>query len=878
MRQFLLAALFSLFAVSAMAQGGSNMCSYPPVTTPVIGSDCWPVNQNGITKTMTATQFFKNAIQGPSSSGNGNAAIFSGMTGTALSDAGAPPALFAADIVALAGIPVTVMPVTQKVRVGTYSLASGIYSPPIDYYLTGTACAIDAGSCIASATVGKYWHITPQTLWDPRWWGAYGDTQFTSEIITVSSGNCAVGFTKSHFSPADKGKLIVLTALNNTATLPAGNTYTSTIAAYNSPTSVTVQAPCPAYNSSVSQFAFWGHDDSTALNNQIAFMGSNFIQGINSMPQINGGGLAFGACASSVNVNTAVELSNLGIVALCAANMPVASSGVLTLSAPNYSGASYVEVDSAFLPVNGIYETANGTTRWHHVRVFDWFGHGPVTTLTGTSVAEGSVTGSISGCNGSAPFTCTMSVTAGSGNLQAGYSLSDTSGGIPAGTYVQTVMSATPATVIGSYQVYNAMSSPAVGSETIVPIGMRMTFVAGPTPVPGLIAAGNSGVADRTMIVAVNGNSVTLNKAPATPYSAISLNFYQDPNGIYANGASAGFHLNNSLVGMRGPSGSVPGNRYGCALLSNAGGQSAYLDDNFSFGVANICIGPLGRDNEFRGPAQLGGSYATGSNELDIASVIIMDGAAFTQLKDMNIAGQVQSFTVTSASPPELIVDRIGFASVSGQGFLAPNNFVWIYTEQAATSPNFVITMPGNVITGSNVPYFMALTVGQSGSWADLSTPTLIGLGQTYAPMMSYLGASPLPIGQGVSLLGSGLYGSEFPILTPTGAATFSELQSGSAVVATCSGSCTLTLPNTIGWNVSHGGTAFHLPFVLSRGAGTATVTMLSGGTLCSGSTGSPVCTGAGSLALTLNVPYSIICPENPSGTAARCYIWAMPN
>ena len=129
------------------------------------------------------------------------------------------------------------MVLNTHVRVGTYSVANGINSPPVDYVLVCTLvsgscstslspCTVDAGACVAAATSGYYWEITPQTIWDPRWWGAYEDAGEVAGTVVVTPSSCTIAITVPGAHPA----LVPLTAVGDNIVLTyAGSAVTGSI-------------------------------------------------------------------------------------------------------------------------------------------------------------------------------------------------------------------------------------------------------------------------------------------------------------------------------------------------------------------------------------------------------------------------------------------------------------------------------------------------------------------------------------------------------------------------------------------------------------------------------------------------------------------------
>lgn len=531
MRKLLLAALFCLFSPLAMAQQGSNLCSYPAVPIPVPSSACFPVNVNGVTKTATIASLTQQNVSGPTSSVTGDVAIFGNTTGTLLKDVGAPPALKVGSIAALGVLPVPVAPFIVSgtvVRVTNYSGAVGISSPPVDYYLTQTPCAIDAGSCIAGSAIGYYWHITAQTTWDPRWWGSYGDVTLVNSATTVTANSCNVTVTGANFVATDIGKFITLT--DNQAPNANGPTYTSTIAAGTLSTALVVAAPCPNFSSSLFQIVYYGHADDAPINKAITYLGTlPTVAG--GQPVLNGGGLSYGVVANPVNVNTNIAFNNFDLTSL--AVLPF-TQGVLSIGA-SYSTGLNDTMDCAFLPNNCITGTTNGTIVWQYQRAKNWLGStSNMVTLNGATTNNASTfTGTITACvhgSGSTGFRCTLTAaTALTGTIQPGQGVSDGGVNIPNGTYVIGYADNVTAGGLGTYTIYNATLSPAVTSQVIntLSLDVNVTLCTGTNfdrqinSVYGNIGMFSHhnvsvGVPDRTMIVACPMPVVTASMAGNT--------------------------------------------------------------------------------------------------------------------------------------------------------------------------------------------------------------------------------------------------------------------------------------------------------------------------------------------------------------------------
>lgn len=536
----------------AQAQNpGSGLCSYQAVTTPLIGSECWPLNQNGVTKTITATQLFKNAVQGPTSSINGDAVIFNGTTGTKLSDAGAPPVLLVADTAALQALPVTVLAVTNKVRVGTYSIANRIYSPPVDYYWTNVACTPDGGSCFP-ARGGNFWHITPQTVWDPRWWGAYGDIKTLHANVQVTGGVCSAVVTGGTFSSTDTGKLVTIT--NGSQTVANGLSYQGAIAAGSSGTGLNV-SPCPTFTTNSSQHLAWGHDDTLPngtqsagpINAMYSYLASNFIGGAEpaAQPQINGGGLSYGAAAGPIVVKANVVSVSLGGTALSSANLPVSTDGVFEISA-SYASFLHVTIDANYLPVNACYTNANGAIYGDDLRCKNWSGSTTQFSFLGSTVDAAYFTATIQNgtCPSSgAPFTCIMNVTAinSSGLMGVGGSFGGTfsaGSGYTAGDRIILSQTAGAPTFILSVVVNNTSGSGSTGPVSGFQIQEGGAYTGLPTAFTQSSTTHSDGTTGSGTGFGLSGLTAS-NYAPNTIQPGLGVSGTGVPNGtmIIQNGA-----------------------------------------------------------------------------------------------------------------------------------------------------------------------------------------------------------------------------------------------------------------------------------------------------------------------------------------------------
>lgn len=261
-------------------------------------------------------------------------------------------------ISALEGINPTSLPAGYQVSVTGY-YASGD-SPQRTYSLKTSACsplAGDGGAQIQSNTAGFCWVLAPQTIYDPRLWGAYGDmnTAVATAVGACTGGTATVsGFPAGTFTSADAGKLVVITDYVGGGSAN-GQSYAGSIANAPSGTSITV-SPCPTFTSSIGQHVFWGHDDADALNATIAFLGTlRSGDATAALPQLNGGGLNYGACSAPVNINAPLDMENIALSALSATNMPVTTAGLIETTgfAGAYTASNRVDLYLNYLLVDG---------------------------------------------------------------------------------------------------------------------------------------------------------------------------------------------------------------------------------------------------------------------------------------------------------------------------------------------------------------------------------------------------------------------------------------------------------------------------------------------------------------------------------------------
>jgi hypothetical protein len=688
---------------------------------------------------------------------------------------------------------------------------------------------------------------------------------------------------------------------------------------------------------------------------------------------LSGGGLATGVFSGPINVNKNIALENVQFVALGTTHLPL-NTGVLVIGG-SFSTGLNVSVDGAYLPVNVCYANSNGTIWWNNLHCTNWLGSGPQTTLTNvTTLAEAYFTASIAGCGGSAPFTCTMAVTAinsngllggsfsgGSGYaggdkialsqtggtqragavvkiatvtgtgavssytvvtggvfttnptsftqsstsgggtgfsisapaftpnvIQPGQGLSDSGVNIPDGTTVAQFGSGAGAGSggIGNYTVYNANTSPAVSSEAMRTYGLDLGISVangGSLADIGLISHGNAvaGISDRTFIVAYLADSattgrLTLNKAPTTTFSGTTLNFYQDSNGFFLTSAAGVQMLNLNI--QQADYFDTLGNQYGCAVYSNSLGGSTFTKSAFFFGAANICLGPTAANNQFRQITTLN-NYDDGAAccEINLPAIIAMDGVKNTILNDIEAYGQIQVFDLTGSQPESVVLTALADDVDTGQAENTPNNNVWFYTEGGTgSSANGVIASPfasNFQNTASGQPNQITFTTGGGGFWQEFTPGQIALLSQGLNVTLPNFMQQPMAFPRGINLMTSGLYGWECPLnlgaTNITAATTLTEGYTGSCLTIAGSGSYTITLDPSLGFNVSqaYNRTSFYIPKMVLSTSATVTLAPGSGATLYVGGSST-----AGAV-LSQNVPYSLWCPRNVGGAAGICYL-----
>lgn len=756
---------------------------------------------------------------------------------------------------------------TAVLRTGYYVAGD---SPSAVYYpLTGACSNEDGGAQFPTTTPGTCWQIQPQTVWDVRLWGAQEDTLRVNTTVTTTATSCSVTVAGTTFTVADQGKYITITdAISGS---PNGPSYAGTITAASSGPVITV-SPCVGFSTNQAQYATWGHDTSAAWNAMISYVGNLGNMRTPGKPQVSGGGLSAGL-VSPVFVNANLQPTNVQFVVLGSANFPLPASGALeivTSTTPTglngtLSAASYFNVDLSWLPVQGIYATANGSIWWDQGRVQNWMGSSPITTpLTGVSTnQEASLTGSISGCTGTNPYVCTLTVSSVTGVIQPNQTL--VGAGIPNGTYVSDYGAPRyPGFNSGAAQyVVQSLSDPTVTSESMVTLGLDITVTGGSPADSGKVSRGNTCISDRTVIVAFSGGKETLNKPPLCAISSGTATLYTDSNGIYL-ASSAGMHFRTFQVSQTDFF-TIPGNEYGAAIYDDSKGGSEFFEDTFSFGVVPIILGPDAKGNSFI-TNFITQNFSGGSQlEFDPASVLMVDGSTNNKFVDLTAPSLVEYFDVAGAGAPEFSVQNPNPFINTGTAFYAPRNNIWAYTEMVNTQTENISVQPFGIFFPQTATGNFIYTVGNGGSWLQYTTQQTAQIASSQNVMITDNGAEPIVMPQGVSLASSVLTSFKTPRVALTASYSFMELDSGTTFTNSGSIPITLTIPNNINsenpstevWKVG-----------ITNGSGNAiTVVPGSGTTLYqSGSSTSTV-------TLTENVPYELSCPFNGGGTSAVCYL-----
>lgn len=795
------------FAGQGKGPYGANICDYDGPTNSSAGFHYLCLSANAQGGGLLAYGAGGSAAQLPLQF------IVNGQTYTFPFSGSSAPTTTVVDTPALQALPVAPLASGVVITVGTYNLSTGQDSPPVGYYLTQTPCTVDAGSCFLAATAGYYWHITPQTVWDPRWWGAYGDVgRMINQVATTTSGSPAVTISTAGFTSADVGKLITITQFIDT-TVGNGPSYQGRITVVNSATSITV-SPNVGFNNSLGQIITYGHDDSVAVNNMATYLATlraapfpPIAIAASAIVQANFGGLVYGFCAAPLNWFVDGEITNGRVTALCSANMPIATTGVFTINGNNSgpanagsrTGSSYFIADAGWLPVNAIFANVNATTHWHDIGAVNWLGSDAGTALfaTGTS-----------------------------------------------GTFQVTVADASAIT------------------QGMVSRGNTTACTAG-------------GIPDRAVVVAVAANVITVNKLLTGTCSSATIRLYHDASG-FVEPLGAGIHASDVIINQSeyAPFQTPAANHYGFGLFFD-GNQANMRHMVDGGGVANVFLGPDAQGLLIDNGTQLFAQTYAGA-EPNSASLISSDAAGLLELDHVGISGVMQVWHVTTAKQfPNIQASHIG-ASFNGgiSDNFTPSNWLQLYTFVANTPTSTIqVTADwaiGTSQTGATTTYPVAFITAGSGSWTGISAAQAAIINTTFNYQTSGGQSATGPFATaGINLLTSPIEMAEFPTktLTTTGAAGYSFLETDSpdTIIYTGSGTATWTIPSSIGpaisqtWRVN----------LINRTANTLTLLAGSGATLCTGGT----CTAAGSTTLTQNTLYSLECPINGTGTAAVCFI-----
>lgn len=926
---FALAMVF--VAGMASAQQPIPIGNLPPASLPISPNDLAVVGQANILRRATVSQLLAGssfAAQNPNTvfagpvSGVPAAPSFRALTGA---DLPSGAVYTVGDTVALQALPTTIAALTNNVRVGTYRLpvgnTPGIFSPPVDYFLTATACTPDGGSCF-SAQGGKFWHITPQTIWDARWWGAYEDIVDVLGPTTVNANSCSIAFGLvagqpfTNFAASNVGSSITIT--DGVAGGTNGLSYIGTIAAVSNAQQISVSAPCPTFTSlsTQNQHVAYGHDDAGPWNNAIAYVNSLVSAGAGGQPVLSGGGRSTGFASAAITFSANAKLENVDFIALgyaslgftCATTnafctLPQGTSTNIGFNiASSFSTGENVIVDANYLPINPCFTRANGTIRWSNLRCKNEQGSISSVSISGASTTTAaSINGTLSNCVATSgpvePYYCTFTVNSvGSGTVQPGQALTGTS--IPNGTYVSQFgadnFSGAGSGGAGQYTVVNFQSVLSnVGAEAMTTLGLDVTVAAcnqtnftqlfNPT---GLVYHNNanfSGILDRTFIVGcANSTTMVLNKAPTRAFSGQTLVFNQDSNGFLAIG-NAGLQVNlltvsNDDAGYFG----VISNHYGCGQLMDGSGGSGFTTPSIAYSAANVCEGPDAQNNQWRGLVAVGVADS-GTIELNSPAFLAMDGAQNTTLSDIGFGGQVQFFLLNAGSNTQTSILQNQPFSQASQTIYAPNNTYWFYTEIANASTGLMnldfpyrnsnTPNPTGMTGGS--PYVVDFTTGGSGAWQQYTPTQIARLSRSMNPFIPPSAGTPqLPV-QPMQTLGADfntapLTASEDCLETFAASATLHESDTGCTIfISGGSGTITITLGSDVGVNSSAAYFAgvFKLPSIIAHTTQTVQL-VLAAGSLFEG--GTPT---SGTVTLTNNVPYSIRCPANVGGTDPFCFL-----
>lgn len=282
---------------------------------------------------------------------------------------------------------------TTVAKVGYYVAGD---MPQVRYFLLAAVCdqnagAGDGGSEIPSNTAGYCWHITPQTAWDPAWWGAKGDVVSFTQVLTATSGNPNItiaGQSCLNTIYGDGTARIVFTDVTSaTGLTAAGATYAGTITSCSG-TSFVVN-PAPTFNSAtpIAQYGSYGHLDDTALNNWSTYVGTLPTNGADYV-LASMAGRSYGL-SGPLTTNGGVNY-NSGTLNALAVGTFTATNGLFYIPASTTNvTVNHMYWNAAFLPVQCYYDVPNGVTTVTESSCRHWYGSisSGTATLSGASGA-----------------------------------------------------------------------------------------------------------------------------------------------------------------------------------------------------------------------------------------------------------------------------------------------------------------------------------------------------------------------------------------------------------------------------------------------------------------------------------------------------------
>lgn len=728
-------------------------------------------------------------------------------------------------------------------RLGYYGPGDGGYGV---YYPSNSPCSLnggdgDGGSQVYSADA-KCWLLQPQSTYDFRIWGAVADLKIINSAITTVNGSPNVTVAGGAFTAADVGKYVVLTGsqqgtkVNGAPVVTSTNfaTFNSSIRSVTDATHIVLAGNVPWTLTGIGNYVYYGTiDNAPEINECIAFVGTLATAPGNPFPTCDGGGGQYGV-ASPVKINANdIKVQRALFAALTPSGFPFGTDGVLEFTGNAFIfDAENLTADAAYLPISACFANVNGTSRARFLTCKNTLGStATTTTLTGVStVQEASGTASIGSCSGSAPYTCTMTVSAlSSGRYQPGQALDDGGVHIPAGTYLQGYGDKNTTGSVGTYIVRNETVSPAVGSQTVNSIGVGLTVTGGSTADIGLFSHGNTNILDRTMVVGYSGGAIFLNKAPTKAFSGATIILTQDADAFYM--PTGGMHVD-SLVVNQDDFWTWPGNRYGCGFYGNGGGGTNVSDNsNISYYAVSICLGPTSGGFIFSDGWTFNGENTAAPRELNLPASTQMDGASGNYFRNWQTVGQSQYFDISDTHPktafllPQTIAD-------GGSAYYAPQNEFWIYTNQAnAVAGQIEISLGSAQQDGiqSNNLNEIAFTSGPGGSWGN----------EFPDAFTTWSSVSVLPYGGVVTNFPKGIQTGGAPIQNYsigsreiTASDQTQQSDCGSAIQYNAAGGDTLTLSSTIEASLV---TDVCRILIISRASGSLTIAAGAGVTIYSG-------------------------------------------